>query len=531
MLTRVLVFLLLSSASLLAQTTSTYEIVRVEASPEKGFHWTYFLGIPVNRVTPTHMLVESNNTGSPTDDRAYTEENARLRVVVLMSPPLSQLGSPAIVPAFPRPASNSLMYTHALDRDTLLTRTPNLERLDRQLLAMIEDAKSRLSARGIPVEKKVFIWGYSASGTFAIRFALLQPEILQAVSFGGCSAPPVPAAEYRGRALRYPNGTADYEQIAGRPFNDAAFRAIPIYAYRGDQDTNDEVAYSDGYDEPDRQLIYELFGPTPYPYLRYPKFESLYQQAGVKTRFLIQPGTGHSYGDMAAETVEFFNRNRGSATPWLRPKPLFNRLYLPVVLGGGKWDTEITLFNNSELYLTGEMRVLPGDGGAPLQTAEFGINPFGRQSFVASKLLSDPSKAGYLVVAADSGFLSARSRFITDGLEVFSQAGAPARHGAVASLDTSENSALVLLNPGNRAANVTLWARDAAGSDVATARLSLKPGARMTGTAAQVFGKAVPETAAWLRFYADSPIVVSVFNAPSGVNAVDVLPGTSVYLR
>lgn len=509
----------------------TFEVLRVEANPEKGFHWAYFLGIPSRRVTPVHLLVEGNNTGSPTDDRAYTEQNAQSRVQFLMQSPLAQLGSPALVPAFLRPASNVMMYTHALDRDTLLATAPNLRRLDLQLVAMVEDAKARLSARGVAVEKRFFIWGYSASGTFAIRFALLQPEWVQAVSFGGCSAPPVPAAEYRGQALRYPNGTADYAELTGRQFDAAAFRSIPMYAYRGDQDSNDEVMYSDGYDEPDRNLIYQLFGPAPFPYLRYPKFESLYQLAGVKTRFLIQPAVGHSYGDMITETVEFFDKNRGAATPWLRPKPLFQRLYLPMLLSGSGWETEVTLYSNSEVPLSGEIRTVPEEGGTAIQTTAFTLSPFSSQTFSGAKLLADPSKPGYLAVAADSGFLSARSRLLKDGFEVFSPAGGALTHGVVPVFDSSANSAFVVLNPGTRAANVTMTSVDAAGGEVATTRFTLNPGARRSGTAEKLFGKVVPAAAAWFKYSADVPVVVSVFHVPAGLNVVDAFSGTDVYLR
>lgn len=515
----------------MGQAPATFEIVRVEANPEKGFRWPYFLGIPSRIATPAHLLVEGNNTGMPTDDQAYTEQSAQswLRSVMVM--PISQLGSPVLIPTFPRPASNYLMYTHALDRDTLLTKIPNLERLDRQLLAMVEDARSRLASRAIVLEKKFFIWGYSASGTFAVRFAFLQPEWVQALSFGGCSAPPVPAASYRGRELRYPNGTADYEQLTGRRFDEVAFRSIPMYAYRGDQDANDEVAYSDGYDEPDRQLIYELFGPGPYPFLRYPKFEMLYQQAGVRTRFYIQPGTGHGYGDMILETVEFFDRNRGTAMPWLRPKPLYPRLHLPVVLTGDGWETVITVQSNSEVSVNGEIRSFAAEGGMSLKTEAFTLAPFRQLSLPASRVVGDPAKPAYLVVASDSGFISASSLFVKGGYEVRSPGSLALRHGVVSSLDTSENGAVVLLNPGTQAANISLWARDASGAEAASARVTLKAGQRITGNAAQVFGRQVPSTAVWLRYRADVPVVVAVFQAQTGMNTLDVTNGAGVYLR
>src|SRR5215472_6520300 len=85
------------------------------------------------------------------------------------------LGLPYLVPAFPRPASKWQYYTHALDRDTLACRELGLERIDLQLIAMIRDARRRLAEAGVPIEEKVFLWGYSAAGSFTIRFTVLHP--------------------------------------------------------------------------------------------------------------------------------------------------------------------------------------------------------------------------------------------------------------------------------------------------------------------------------------------------------------------
>ena len=47
---------------------------------------------------------------------------------------MQELGFPYLIPIFPRPASYPSVYTHALNRDTLLTKLSGLERIDRQLL-------------------------------------------------------------------------------------------------------------------------------------------------------------------------------------------------------------------------------------------------------------------------------------------------------------------------------------------------------------------------------------------------------------
>lgn len=75
-----------------------------------------------------------------------------------------------LVPVFPRPTSNWQIYTHALDRDSLITTVSGLERIDLQLLAMIDDARQRLKERDVLIGNEVFLNGFSASGSFVNRF-------------------------------------------------------------------------------------------------------------------------------------------------------------------------------------------------------------------------------------------------------------------------------------------------------------------------------------------------------------------------
>lgn len=49
---------------------------------------------------------------------------------------------------------------------------------------MISDSKQRLKDIHLYVHDKVFINGFSASGSFVNRFTALHPEIVQAVAVG-----------------------------------------------------------------------------------------------------------------------------------------------------------------------------------------------------------------------------------------------------------------------------------------------------------------------------------------------------------
>ena len=284
------------------------EVREIPADPANGFSWPYFLALPAQPVRPTVLLVEPNNSGTGKDDPAFHKEMARKAILRSISnPAFRNLGLPYLVPAFPRPASQWQYYTHALDRDTLLWREPAMQRIDLQLIAMIQDARRRLTEAGIPAEKKVFLWGYSAAGSFTIRFTILHPEVVRAASLGGCSVPTLPLTKVNGHNARYPIGVADLKQLTGSPFNARAFRSVPIQIFRGSVDNNDEVAYDDGYDRVDRDFINrELAGPPPIH--RYPKIQDLYRRAAPRVKFIVEDGVAHSDALTRKETPVFFER-------------------------------------------------------------------------------------------------------------------------------------------------------------------------------------------------------------------------------
>ena len=184
-----------------------------------------------------------------------------------------------------------------------------MERIDLQLIAMVEDAHRRLSREGVPTEKKIFIWGYSAGGSFTIRFTLLHPDRVQAASVGGCAMLPVPLARIHHRNARYPIGVADLKQLTGKKFNAKAFRRVPIQVFRGAADDNDEVAFDDGFDKADRSFVNGNLGGPP-PIERYPAIQALYRSAAPQVKFTIEPGVAHNDALTRKETPTFFEQHR-----------------------------------------------------------------------------------------------------------------------------------------------------------------------------------------------------------------------------
>ena len=76
--------------------------------------------------------------------------------------------------------------------------------------------------------------GFSASGTFANRFAILHPTVVRAVATGGVnSIPTFPTDRWEDTILRYPVGIADVREIADIEFDEAAYKKVSQYIYMG----------------------------------------------------------------------------------------------------------------------------------------------------------------------------------------------------------------------------------------------------------------------------------------------------------
>jgi hypothetical protein len=116
-------------------------------------------------------------------------------------------------------------------------------------------------------------------------------------------------AEWGGEALPYNVGIADVASLLGTPLDMAQVRAVPLYIYMGDADTNDSVPFNDSYDPEQRDLVNRLFGTT--PVARWPHAEAIYAAAGMNATFVLYPGVGHSLtNQMLDDIADLFEASR-----------------------------------------------------------------------------------------------------------------------------------------------------------------------------------------------------------------------------
>lgn len=285
-------------------------LIVIEKNPAKGFFNDYILfipkGTPLNK--KTFLLVEPNNTGILSDSMEIHKKSAvSLASVSSVGNNIStELRLPLLVPVFPRPASLPLTYTHALDRDVMLEKIPELKRLDLQLLEMIKDSRNVLQALRIEVESKIFMSGFSASGTFINRFSFLHPEIIQALAIGGFNGELMfPQDKWNGIKLNYPVGTNDFEKLFKQKFDFETYRSVPQFIYMGELDDNDAVQFDDAYSIQERKIINENIGETVQK--RYLACQQVYRNANINAVFKTYEKVGHWTNSMVnLEVIKYF---------------------------------------------------------------------------------------------------------------------------------------------------------------------------------------------------------------------------------
>jgi hypothetical protein len=285
-------------------------ILIIEANPGSGFWFPYYLMIPdsVDRTATQYILIETTNTGG-NDTFSYHERNAYLQTRERsMSSQLSRdLRIPLLVPVFPRPYTDWHLYTHAFDRDAAMIKKGQMKRLDLQLIAMFQDARRQLAARKITTHEKILMNGFSASGAFANRFAMIHPGMVACVAAGGFNGMlllPLTSLEYH--TLKYPLGTKDFKKLFGHEVDTATFQRVPQFYYMGEKDTNDAVLFDDAYSKRERKIIFNVTNQN--IMRRYMKCQSVYRKHVPSAQFKTYAGIGHEINqEVYTDVLRFFH--------------------------------------------------------------------------------------------------------------------------------------------------------------------------------------------------------------------------------
>jgi hypothetical protein len=112
------------------------------------------------------------------------------------------------------------------------------KRADLKVISMINEFTRLLKQDSYQISPKVILEGFSAGGGFAQRFAILHPEIVQAIAVGGLGGVfTLPEEIYQNIPIDWPVGINDLKTISGIEFDRENYKKIKQYIFYGDQDT------------------------------------------------------------------------------------------------------------------------------------------------------------------------------------------------------------------------------------------------------------------------------------------------------
>ncbi|MBD3225845.1 MAG: hypothetical protein GF313_14045 [Caldithrix sp.] len=296
------------------QDVKNGSVIFVQKDEKSGYNFPYFLFIPddVSRQDRAYLVVEPNNSGFADDDfQKHIDKARRLATKDYYTGNYvaRALRYPLVVPVFPRSREKWKIYTHSLDRDVMLQKKSDLQRIDLQLLNMVEDARQKLGRRKIRTNSTFLLTGFSASGTFVNRFSLLHANRVFAAAAGGLNGLlMLPVARLEGQALNYPVGINDFNALFNKQFDKTAFKRTPQFWFMGEQDDNDAIPYDDAFDPAEREVIFGVLGEEMMP-LRWQKCAKIYNQQQVNATIKTFAGVGHKHPQrIKDEIVNFFRQ-------------------------------------------------------------------------------------------------------------------------------------------------------------------------------------------------------------------------------
>ena len=325
----------------------------VDANPEAGFNIPYFIYLPstknqtINENAPRHLLLEGLNFGIVTND-IYAVMNQQLHAGLdthLVTDVTEALFIPKVVPYLPKtcvtmtsPYGTESGHFHALDSTVIRLKEyfdqvkpcvfpdeniphpggqylRDLFDIDQQISAIVDDAKERLNMSGWNLEEKIFLAGFSASGSFADAYTSMFPSQVQAMFAGGLFIPTQPITEHEGHTMSYQLGVSEYGTIMGDPFDLETFNQVAKMYYMGELETIDAVEGTDVYTDYHRSVIYSIYG-TQSINDRWYNAQTLFFASGGDGLFITDKTAEHHVSsEVIAMAVEFFKINRGVEAP------------------------------------------------------------------------------------------------------------------------------------------------------------------------------------------------------------------------
>lgn len=210
-----------------------YKIMFLAIDSDNGINIPSILAISLSNEVNNQIVVEANNLESE-DSKKTLEQGIQTgyRLACLTR----DLPALIIIPLIP--SHKNYPYLQQLSIECFdIPKGDKNYRIDEQVVRIINKSKVILKNEvGLTASDKIFLNGYSSSGVFAQRFALLHPDVVETACIGGASGSiPVPTKD-----LSYPLGIADYEQLTGKEFDFENYSKIKFRYYVGELETQNK---------------------------------------------------------------------------------------------------------------------------------------------------------------------------------------------------------------------------------------------------------------------------------------------------
>jgi len=267
---------------------------------------------------------------------------------------------------------------------------PRRERVDLQLIAMIEDAKSRLNNGAYTIADGIHYDGGSSAAYFIEKVAPLHPEYINAYSFGANGHAFLPFEELTDdipvhgdpdrTTIPWPIGAGNLEELTGEEFNKEAWMDIEQFRWIGgeDQDPDDPENYVHkrfrGDDEIDR-VVDEIFGTLQVDD-RFETSREIYDHLDVPATFRKFEGQPHSPDlEYRMEAAEFHKEQieEDFELVHLTPQELTSEAHVGDTVAVSVTATNLTDVESSTTISFAVDR--PEDETAEVDTKEVQIDP------------------------------------------------------------------------------------------------------------------------------------------------------------
>lgn len=217
----------------------TYLVKFVAPNIWREISMPYIVAIPDENCSD--MLVLETNT-LETNELQPALERAVEKTIELTNL-TSYKPAPILFPIIPSEIDSP--YFQQLSRDSfVLSKDDKNYRIDEQVVQMIEKARKFVKEEnGVNLQDKIFLNGYSSSGVFAQRFAMIHPELIDTACIGGASG----SIPFPSKNIGYPIGIQDYEELFGKPFDMESYSKIKFRYYVAGLETSNKA--NDRFDE------------------------------------------------------------------------------------------------------------------------------------------------------------------------------------------------------------------------------------------------------------------------------------------